>query len=344
MDQVRVTIAGKTAEGTAAADPMVMVRLEEVRPFARVLAQTTIQDFFGQAVLEFPAPAGGGREWMVTAMFSRYSGPGGQMFLPNADPSPVFTLPLTRLPGKWNAQFTPLAALASPRFDRLRAVVAVSHQVDLKAKGVPAVGDLAANYDAIDGGPQRLAKMALLNLYSVLTDESDPLAAGGGATPWFSYVQRIVRIDQERFVAEVDKTLWDHVTQIVGDLQNPALGGLYSTEPEGDFALHVPNIPPQYDPANNIARMTTVKKKYEEGDFQLTMAQLKTGQYLLDCDMDEHLELALHAEDLVLHAAAAAKDPTDTGTQPVLMHEYIMRHAAEAAGGVAAVDLGYRLV
>jgi hypothetical protein len=319
-----------------------MVRLEEIQPFARVLAQTTIQDFFGQEVLEFPAPAGGGREWMVTAMFSRYSGPGGQMFLPNANPSPTFTLPLTRLPGKWNAQFVPLATLPSPRFDPFRKITAVSNDVDLKAPNVPAIGDLAANYDAIDGGPQRLAKMALLNLYSVLMDGFDPLAES--PTPWFSYVQKIVRIDQERFIAEADKTLWDHVTQIVGDLNAPSLGGQYSTEPESDFALHVPNIPPQYDPKNNIAKMATVKKKYEQGNFQLTMTQLKTGQFLLDCDMDEHLNVALHAEDLVLHAAAALKDPTDTGTQPVLMHEYIVRHSAEASGGTATVDLGYRLV
>lgn len=340
MDQVRVTIAGKTSEGAAAADPTVMVRLEEVQPFPRILAQTTLHDFFGQAVLEFPAPAGGGKEWMVTAMFSRYSGPGGQMFLPNANPTPVFTLPLTRLPGKWNAQFFPLATLASPRFDRLREVVAKSTQVDLKAPRVPPVGNLGANYDAIDGGPQRLAKMALLNLYSVLTDETDPL----NGSRWFDYVQKIVRIDQERFIAEADKTLWDHVAQIVGDLSATVLKGQYSTEPESDFALHMPNIPPQYDPKNNIAKMLTVKKVYEQGDFQLTMTELKTGQFLLDCDMDEHLNVALHAEDLVLHAAAAAKDPTDTGTQPVLMHEYIVKHSAEAAGGVATVDLGYRLV
>ncbi len=340
MDQVKVTIVGKTAEGTPAADPTVMVRVEEIQPFARVLAQTTLHDFFGQAVIELPAPAGGGKQWMVTAMFSRYSGPGGQMFLPNANPSPMFTLPLTRLPGKWNAQFAPLAALTSPRFDRLREVTAKSTQVDLKAKGVPAIGDLGTNYDAVDGGPQRLAKIALLNLYSVLTDETDPF----NGSRWFDYVQKIVRIDQERFLAEVDETLWNHVGQIVGDLGAAVLQGEYSTEPESDFALHTPNIPPQYDPANNIAKMATVKKKYQQGDFQLTMTQLKTGQFLLDCDMDEHLNIALHTEDLLLHAAGAAKDPTDTGTQPVLMHEYIVKQSAEASGGVATVDLGYKLV
>ena len=345
MGGVSVTISAKTMEGLPAADPSVMMKIDEVQPFQRTLGTQQVANFEGQVVLEMAAPGGGGVEWMVTPTLSRYMAPGGQMFLPNANPEPAFALQLTRLPSAWKARFTPYAALSSPRFDRFKQVVSVSTHVDLKAAGVPPVGNLEQNYDAIDLEPQILAKTALLNLYAVLTDEFDPIGDPDAKVPWFSYVQKIVRIDQERFIAEVDKTLFDHVSQIVANLGAPFLGGEYSTEPESDFALHTPNIPPQYDPANNIAKMVTVKKKYEQGDVQLTMTQLKTGPYLLDCDMDEHLEIVAHTGDLVVHAAEELEDPTDTGTHPFLMHEYIVRDSAQqAADGIATVDLGYVLV
>ena len=249
------------------------------------------------------------------------------------------------MPSQWNARFEKYAELATPRFDTFKRVVAKSDNVDLKAEGVPAVGNLETQYDAIDLEPQRLAKAALLNLYAVLTDEIDPI----GNAPWFSYVRKIVRIDQERFVAEADQALFDHVNQIIEGLDGRFSGADYSTEPEADTPLHLPNIPPQYncpkDNPVNLDRMITVKKKYEQGDVQLTVSKLKTGEYLLDCDMDEHLEIVGHTGDIIVHSEAGLENPTDTGTHPFLMHEYIVRDSAqEAADGVAAVDLGYRLV
>src|ERR1700690_2632291 len=107
---------------------------------------------------------------------------------------------LARLPNKWTPQFPPLNALPSPRFDPFKNVVAVSKSVDLK--NGPPVGDLNSNFDSLANGAQILAKTALLNLFAVLSDEQDPESSP--AVPWFSYVRRIVRIDQERFVAGVD--------------------------------------------------------------------------------------------------------------------------------------------
>lgn len=110
--------------------------------------------------------------------------------------------------------------------------------------------------------------------------------------------------------------------------------------------MHYPNIPARYDcPANLAEPMITVKKRYEQGDVQLTMTSYKTGVYLVDCDMDEHLNLIGHTVDLLAHAEEELQNPQVDGTEPVLMHEYIVRDSAQqAADGIATVDLGYALV
>jgi len=255
--------------------------------------------------------------------------------LPVAEPDPEFEFPLTRMPSAWKVRFTPLAALASPRFDPFRKIVALSNSVDLK--NGPPVGDLAANYDAIDNNAQILAKTALLNLFSVMREEVDPI----GGVPWFNYVQKIVRLDQERFLAEVEKALFDNVLTILTGLHGEFADKGYSTEPPSDEALHTPNIPPQYDFRSNLIQMITVKIAYEQGDVQLTVSSLKSEggtTYLLDCDMDEHLDIAAHAADLAEHLHTG-------GTNPLLMHEYIVRDSAQkSVTGIADVDLGYLLV
>jgi hypothetical protein len=342
MAKVAITLTATTMDGLAAVDPQVFIKIDETRPFQRTLGTETVTDFTGKVLLEVDAPEAGQVEWMVTPTFSRYLAQGGQMFLPNVEPMKAFPLKLTRNPLNWNAKFEDYAILSSPRFDALKAVVSVSTDVDFKAAGVPAIGNLEQNYDRIDGGPQRLAKAALLNLYAVLTEELDPI----GNVPWFSYVKKIVRIDQERFVAEVDGTMFANVTAILQGLGGAYAGANYSTEPSGDAPLHYGNIPRSYDCPNSLAEpLITVKKKYEQGNVQLTLTSYKNGIFLLDCDMDEHLEIVAHTADIAAHIAAQAEDPTDTGTQPFLMHEYIVRESAQAAAdGISTVELGYWLV
>ncbi|HEY6412925.1 MAG TPA: hypothetical protein VIX42_04520 [Edaphobacter sp.] len=247
----------------------------------------------------------------------------------------MFFVKLARLPGQWAPQFTALKTLASPRFDPFKSVVSVSTDVDLK--NGPRVGDLNANYDALAGSPQILGKTALLNLFAVLCDERDPI----GLVPWFSYVKKIVRLDQERFVAEVDPGLFENVLSIVQNLNGVFKGQGYSTETQLDFLLHYGNIPPQYDVQNNLQQMTTVKKKYQQGDLQLTVSYLRVGGnpvHLLDCDMDEHDNIVLHGFDLLKHLV-------NGGTSPIAMHEYIEEDSAQAAADhIATIDLGYQLV
>jgi len=342
MSDINVTISALLMEGLPAADPAVTVTLSEVQPFQRVLSATPVTDFDGEVSLNIPAPEDSNPEWMVTPTFSRFMQPSGQMFFPLTEPQKTIPVRLVRSVSAWKPRFTPYIALASPRFDAFKQIAAVSTDVDLKVPGVPAVGNLEDNYDALDLAPQILAKMALLNLYAVLTDEVDPISG----KVWFSYVQKIIRIDQERFVAEVDQELFDDVKTIVAGLDGPFAGGDYSTETEADFPLHYPNIPARYDcPANLAEPMITVKKRYEQGDVQLTMTSYKTGVYLVDCDMDEHLNLIGHTVDLLAHAEEELQNPQVDGTEPVLMHEYIVRDSAQqAADGIATVDLGYALV
>jgi hypothetical protein len=273
--------------------------------------------------------------WQVNVSFSRFDAVSGFFFQPRGNASPTFLAKLSRLPGKWSPDFTALKKLASPRFDAFKTIVGVSGNVDLK-KGT-AVGDLKANYDSLTAPAQIQGKMALLNLYAVLSDERDPI----GLVPWFSYVKEIVRIDQERFVAEVDPELFENVSTIVKNLGSVFAGQGYSTEPALDFQLHLGNIPARYDVKNNVQQMVTVKKKYNQGDVQLTCMFLKVdGQpvHLVDCDMDEHDNVVAHGFDLAKHLI-------NGGTSPIAMHEYIEEDSALAAADhVATVDLGYQLV
>jgi hypothetical protein len=335
MADVTVTLTALTMDGLPAVDPHVTVQIREVAPFQRALNTVRISDFEGDGQFGLKLPDGANPTWSVGPGFSRYVPVGANFFLPLAEPDPKFNFQLTRLPSAWKPKFTPFIALSSPRFDAFKAVVDVSHSVDLKSG--PPVGDLAANYDAIDNNAQILAKTALLNLYSVLCEEKDPV----GKVAWFSYVRTIVRLDEERFLAEVDKALYTNVLTILTGLHGAFADQGYSTEPPEDQALHTPNIPPQYDFATNLVQMITLKIAYEQGDVQLTVSLLNSVDgpiYLLDCDMDEHLDILAHAVDIAEHVQTG-------GTNPLLMHEYIVRKSArEAADGVSTVDLGYVLV
>lgn len=334
MADITITIRAKTMEGLGAIDPQVTVDIFATSPIQKQVAHAVINNFNSEATVVIPSPDDF-PVWQVNVTFSRFDAVSGFLFQPRGNPSPTFLIKLSRLPGQWTPQFTALHALASPRFDPFKSVVAVSTNVDLK--NGPPVGDLNANYDVLAGSPQILGKTALLNLFAVLSDERDPI----GLVPWFSYVKKIVRLDQERFVAEVDPGLFENVLTIVQNLNGVFKGQGYSTESPLDFLLHLGNIPPQYDVHNNLQQITTVKKKYEQGDLQLTVSFLRVNGnpvHLLDCDMDEHDNIISHGFDLLKHLI-------NGGTSPIAMHEYIEEDSAQMAPNhIATIDLGYQLV
>jgi len=225
-----------------------------------------------------------------------------------------------RLADKWTPEFLPLEQLPTPRFTPFLDIVDKSTTVDVKHGRD--LGNLADAFDELGGNQERLAKMALLNLYAVLSDEKDPI----GATSWFKFVQQFVRIDQERFVAETDPELFTIVKTILDNLSAFSGRGFFT---ELSAAQHLENFPERY---KITADLITVKVRYEQGNLQLTMAQASSGGKavtLLDCDMDEHSNLIEHLGDLFIH-------PFTGGTSPVDMHEYIKHHDPE-------VELGYDL-
>jgi hypothetical protein len=331
-DSTIITIRAKTMEGVGAVDPQVTVDISEVTPISQPIERIRIADFDTSATFTVRNPDGF-PTWQVNVTFSRFDLDSPSFFLqPRANASKLHEVKVARLPTRWIPQFTPLDALPAARFDPFKKILAVSTNVDLK-QGQP-VGDLGKNYDAISGNEQILAKSALLNLFAVLIDEQDPI----DLVPWFSYVRKIVRIDQERFIAEVDPAVFENVETILSKLNTTYKGQGYFTE---SAALHTQNIPPQYDIEHNLMRpMITVKKIYEQGNVQLTLSVLSTPHgvvHLLDCDMDEHANIVEHGFDLVKHLI-------NGGTSPVAMHEYIVEDSAQQADGLATVDLGYQLV
>jgi hypothetical protein len=75
-------------------------------------------------------------------------------------------------------------------------------------------------------------------------------------------------------------------------------------------------------------------------NLQLTVSHLTvsgTPVHLLDCDLDEHANLILHGLDVLAHIF-------NGGTNPIFMHEYIVRDSEQnSPGGIATIDLGYQL-
>jgi len=337
-DSMTITITAKTMEGLGAVDPQVTVDIIEVTPISQAIERISIANFDTSATFTVRCPDGF-PTWQVNVTFSRFdvvsnaSSSPAFFFSPRPNASKLHEMKVVRLSSQWTPQFTPLDALPLPRFDPLKKVLAVSKSVDLK-KG-PRVGDLCANYDTLADAAQILAKTALLNLFAVLSDEQDPESSP--SVPWFSYVRKIVRIDQERFLAEVDPALFENVQTILSKLNSTYKEQGYFTESP---TLHKVNIPSQYDSEHNLMNIITVKKQYEQGNVQLTLSFLNTPGgvvHLLDCDMDEHANILAHGFDLIKHLI-------NGGTSPIAMHEYIVEDSAQQAHGVAPINLGYQLV
>jgi hypothetical protein len=196
------------------------------------------------------------------------------------------------------------------------------------------IGNLETNYDALADAQQILAKAALLNLFAVLTEEIDPIAK----FPWFNHVRKIVRIDQERFVAETDADLYENVQTILNKLSTVYGRQGYFTELS--TVDHLVNFPARY--GHPVLTPITIKKDYEQGNLQLTMGFFRMdgiAYHLLDCDLDEHSNIVKHSFDVVKHFLQG------NGTNPIDMHEYIVEDSAEqSANHVSTIDLGYQLV
>ena len=325
-DRFTLSLNIRTAEGAPIPDGPFTVNIkQDGRDWKRISDNISA----GQITASIPLPNSPAfLTWEFLA--DRFHPHEGEIFMPQEGSTEQFTATLFRIPGSWTPRFIPLSRLVSPRFDHFREVIASSNNVDLKTGGV--LGDLNSTFDSLEGEQAVLGKMALLNLHSVLTDEQDPIAQ----CAWFDHVKRIVRLDQERFIAEVDADLYENVQTIIRHMDTWKAKGYFL---EASSCLHNGNIPASYPPPAEDT--ISVKWHYQQGNLQLTMTFIRDAGravHILDCDLDEHANIVLHAADIGKH------DFTH-GTAPVEMFDYISLHsAAKQADHISRCDLGYLLV
>src|SRR5882672_357197 len=138
---------------------------------------------------------------------SRYRPISSSFFIPSGTTPPARAVALCD-PSRWSPSFVRLKTLDTERFARLLIVAAASDRVQLKDGRK--VGRLENAYDTVKGDGWQMGRMCLLNLYAVLTDRLDPV----DQRPWFAGVNRILVVDRERFVAEIDVELFQTVRTI----------------------------------------------------------------------------------------------------------------------------------
>lgn len=144
---------------------------------------------------------------------------------------------------------------------------------------------------------------------------------------WFLFVQQLLEIGRERFIAVVDEDMADRITTIrdnIDDFDD------YKRTPIGD---HHKNLPAAYAVAKNS--MVSIKTTEDHGNVQLTVGKgtdPESGEeaWLLDTDIDENGKLLAHLGDLFKHRFTG-------GTHPIDIHEYL----ALAHPGI---DVGYDLL
>jgi hypothetical protein len=230
-----------------------------------------------------------------------------------------------RLPKQWSARFTPWNQLS----DEFTPVKAVLDNSNVKViKGVNLGKFTENNYDAANAEKTALAKTSLLNIFAKMSILPEPV---GERRPWFSFVDRILAIDRERFYAVVDGEMGEIVKHVKA---NPHKFKTYKSATAGNHFDKLRETLPEFQIFRS--KMFSVKTDERNGNLQLTMAparDLATGvdAMLLDADIDENGSLLKHLFDvLLIH-------PFNGGTHPFDIHEYLVFAHQNRA-------LGYELV
>jgi hypothetical protein len=228
-----------------------------------------------------------------------------------------------RIPARWKAKFAKWADLPSD-FEDLQTVLDASKSV--RVTGGKLLGHfIEAAYDKVDAGdrPTVHAKACLLNLYAKLNTLKEPVF---NRKPWFGFVESILEINRERFIATVDEEMLTRVQTILDDIKEFEA---YKTTPVGD---HDKNIPAGF--TFKKKSMVSVKTREEHGNIQLTLTPATdpagASVTLLDADIDENGQLMAHLADLFKHRFSG-------GTHPFDIHDYLVLEAP-------ARPLGYELV
>ncbi|MFY9227119.1 MAG: metallophosphoesterase [Blastocatellia bacterium] len=233
------------------------------------------------------------------------------------------SITLIRNPKKWTAKFESWNVLESNnRFDRLTSVLKSSLNINIEDRGV-LTSFTDNNYDNLSGEEPLLAKACLLNLYARLTDIKSPIVE---PTSWFSFVKSILSINRERFIAIVEKQMYDIVSFIAKN------DDAFLEYEKSGHEIHFNNIPNHYKQFVKLEEMISIKSADTKGNIQLTLSisrQPTEDVYILDADIDENSLWIDHLIDLIKHKFTG-------GTHPYEIHEYIKLATPQ-------VDLGYQL-
>lgn len=203
---------------------------------------------------------------------------------------------------------------------------------NLKVSSLKGLFDL----DVGHGSAVDLARAALLNLYHVLSTTYPPPRNGEEHRSWFSYVDTIHVIDQERLIGLAKPELFDIVAGAARDADSPC-----SAYREVSPFLH-----PMEDPASTFWNgkkgmapsddAKSIKSPLCQGNVQITVARFKRGDFaetLVDFDIDEHLDLLSHMTDVAIHHV------TRKGTDPLEVGELL-----RLLNRNKPLELGYELV
>ncbi|MGH9769865.1 MAG: hypothetical protein ACREAB_20770 [Blastocatellia bacterium] len=227
-----------------------------------------------------------------------------------------------RLPKQWSAKFTGWNQL-SDDFTPLKTVLENSDVKVIKGDNLGKFTE--SDYDSVSAEKTVLAKTALLNLFAKMTVLKEPI---GGQHPWFSFGDRILAIDRERFYAVV-KVEMKEVVRRVRDNPNK-----FKDYEPSNGKNHFEDLQNVLKKKFHIFRseMFSIKSDERNGNLQLTMAPAKdlaTGEraLLLDVDIDENGDLLNHLIDVFfIH-------PFSGGTHPFDIHEYlVLAHRNRALG------------
>ena len=223
---------------------------------------------------------------------------------------------LLRQPSSWKAVFTDWGDLGGG-FMRLKDVLARSANIRVigSSQTLPSLSEGA--YDGVNTQLGRLAKSCLLNLYLKMSQDVEPVA---NEQAWFSFVDKILSIGRERFIAVVNEAMYEKV-KYINQHDNE-----FDDYEYANAGLHTGNFPPGY----TLSSIYSIKSDEDHGNIQLSAAKTKNteGQtvFLLDADIDENGKLLPHAADLVKHKF-------NGGTHPYDIHEYLqLIHEEEPLG------------
>lgn len=226
-----------------------------------------------------------------------------------------------RLPKEWGARFTSWNQLS----DDFTPIKTALENSDVKVIKGEKLGKFSENkYDDVGVEETVLAKTALLNIFAKMSALPEPV---GEQRPWFSFVDRILAIDRERFYAVVDGEMGEIVKHVIANLHNFKT---YESVIADNHFEKLQETLPEFQVFRS--KMFSVKTDDRNGNLQLTMAparDLATGAdaLLLDADIDENGDLLNHLIDvLFVH-------PFSGGTHPFDIHEYlVLAHPNRALG------------